>query len=139
SGSGGGYDVEIRALDRFANSCGCIDHRVNGLGTCKHIEGVLAALRRKPRSFRQAATEGNRRIEIFVGREGIAAPAVTFPVATDARIAAAKLWLKSFIGADGRGVSEPERLLKLVAHWPNAPADVRRVVRVSRHFDSWLA
>src|SRR5229473_362561 len=44
SGSGGFYEVEIRGLDGFVNSCGCIDHRVNGLGTCKHIEGVLAAL-----------------------------------------------------------------------------------------------
>ncbi|HEY6255953.1 MAG TPA: hypothetical protein VIY51_09195, partial [Xanthobacteraceae bacterium] len=43
SGSGGAYEVEIRTLDGFGNSCGCIDHRVNGLGTCKHIEGVLAA------------------------------------------------------------------------------------------------
>src|SRR5262245_27496523 len=41
SGSGGFYEVEVRSLDGLANSCGCIDHRVNGLGTCKHIEGVL--------------------------------------------------------------------------------------------------
>ena len=47
SGRGGFYEVEIRSLDRFVNSCGCIDHRVNALGTCKHIEGVLAALRRR--------------------------------------------------------------------------------------------
>src|SRR5437879_2169226 len=47
SGTGGAYEVEIRSLDAFNNSCGCIDHRVNGLGTCKHIEGVLAALRRR--------------------------------------------------------------------------------------------
>src|SRR5436189_2524884 len=43
SGSGGFYEVEIRDLDDLHNSCGCIDHRANGLGTCKHIEGVLAA------------------------------------------------------------------------------------------------
>ena len=44
STSGGGYEVEIRSLDGLTNSCGCVDHRVNGLGTCKHIEGTLAAL-----------------------------------------------------------------------------------------------
>ena len=49
SGSGGFYEVEIRDLDGFNNSCGCIDHRANGLGTCKHIEGVLAALRKRKR------------------------------------------------------------------------------------------
>ena len=45
SGSGRDYEVEIRDLTGRANSCGCIDHRVNGLGTCKHIEGVLSALK----------------------------------------------------------------------------------------------
>ena len=47
SPSGNVYEVEIRDLAGRTNSCGCIDHRVNGLGTCKHIEGVLAALRTK--------------------------------------------------------------------------------------------
>ena len=56
SASGGGYVVEIRSLDGLTNSCGCIDHRVNALGTCKHIEGALAALKRgKARAFRAAA------------------------------------------------------------------------------------
>src|SRR5215510_9106401 len=41
SASGASYDVEIRSLTAFVNSCGCIDHRVNGLGTCKHIEGAV--------------------------------------------------------------------------------------------------
>ena len=33
SGTGGVYEVEIRDLTGRTNSCGCIDHRVNGLGT----------------------------------------------------------------------------------------------------------
>ena len=49
------------------NSCGCIDHRVNGLGTCKHIEGVLAALRRRgARAFKAAAKARLPRVEIFL-------------------------------------------------------------------------
>jgi hypothetical protein len=60
SESGRSYEVEIRSLDLQLNSCGCIDHRVNGLGTCKHIEGVLAycaarMLGRLMRQSRQAA------------------------------------------------------------------------------------
>jgi len=50
STGGGNYEVEIRSLDQPLNSCGCADHRVNGLGTCKHIERVLARLR--PRDVR---------------------------------------------------------------------------------------
>ena len=75
SGGGGFYEVEIRSLEGFANSCGCVDHRVNGLGTCKHIEGVLAALRRRSaRAFREAAARGIPRIEIFVDRLGTSVP-----------------------------------------------------------------
>src|SRR6202163_4025549 len=71
SGTGGSYEVEIRNLDGSGNSCGCIDHRVNGLGTCKHIEGVLAALRRRGvRAFRAAAAAGGSRVEIFLDRRG---------------------------------------------------------------------
>ncbi len=47
SSAGGRYEVEIRDLAGRTNSCGCVDHRVNGLGTCKHIEGVLFALKKK--------------------------------------------------------------------------------------------
>src|SRR6266851_4068430 len=76
SGSGGFYEVEIRSLDGFANSCGCIDHRVNGLGTCKHIEGVLAALEgRRGKAFREAAAQqSSPRIEVYLDRRDAAAP-----------------------------------------------------------------
>mgnify|MGYP001569777621 FL=1 len=80
SGSGGFYEVEIRDLDGFSNSCGCIDHRANGLGTCKHIEGVLVALRqRKAKAFREAAARGNPRAEVFLDRRGAATPALMWP------------------------------------------------------------
>ncbi len=55
SGSGSSYDVEIRSLDGLTNSCGCIDHRVNGLGTCKHIEGVT---RRPAAAQREGGSRG---------------------------------------------------------------------------------
>jgi superfamily II DNA or RNA helicase len=43
--SGGQYRVSIRGFDVGDNSCECPDFRTNTLGTCKHIEAVLAALR----------------------------------------------------------------------------------------------
>jgi hypothetical protein len=71
STSGGIYDVEIRSLTLRENSCGCPDWRVNGLGTCKHIEGVLENLRRKgKRAFAAAAHAGNPRAEIFPAVDG---------------------------------------------------------------------
>ena len=36
SASGVSYEVEIRSLREPINTCGCPDHAVNQLGTCKH-------------------------------------------------------------------------------------------------------
>ena len=86
SESGGSYEIEIRNLDQHINSCGCIDHRVSGLGTCKHIEGVLAVLRRqdaaafdvvsKTRLRHDAIGAGSARVEIFLDRREAARPAL---------------------------------------------------------------
>ncbi|MFO0930703.1 MAG: DEAD/DEAH box helicase, partial [Gemmataceae bacterium] len=43
--TGGKYRVSIRGFDTGDNTCDCPDYRTNTLGTCKHIEAVLAALR----------------------------------------------------------------------------------------------
>jgi hypothetical protein len=65
SASGGAYEVEIRSLARRDNSCGCPDHRVNGLGTCKHVEAALASL-----SAAQKRKAAGQRIEVFLRRAG---------------------------------------------------------------------
>ena len=41
----GKYRVSIRGFDIGDNTCECPDFRKNTLGTCKHIEAVLTALR----------------------------------------------------------------------------------------------
>jgi superfamily II DNA or RNA helicase len=140
SASGASYDVEIRSLQAFANSCGCIDHHVNGLGTCKHIEGAIARLaHRRARAFRQAASAGSRRIEVFLNRRGSAAPAILWPAdGADADVAAARQWLEPHLEPDGALTRDPERIAALIAAWNDAPLSVRRTVRVSRHFTPWL-
>src|SRR5690349_9606469 len=47
SETGRSYEVEIRSRSCQDNSCGCPDFQVNGLGTCKHVEAVLARVRPK--------------------------------------------------------------------------------------------
>lgn len=80
STSGATYEVEIRSLILRENSCGCPDWRVNGLGTCKHIEGVLDALRRKgKRAFAAAGLAGSPRLEIFPAVDGSSAVHVRGP------------------------------------------------------------
>ena len=139
SGSGAFYDVEIRSLDDFANSCGCIDHRVNGLGTCKHIEGVLAALRQRGvKAFRAAAARGNPRIEVFLDRREAARPTLLWPAGDGRHMATARGWLASFVEPDGTLASDPNKVEALFSAWRAASADIRRLIRVSRHFSPWL-
>ena len=139
SGSGGFYEVEIRSLDGFVNSCGCIDHRANGLGTCKHIEGVLAALRqRNAKAFREAAARGNPRVEVFLDRRDAATPALMWPGGDGRHANAVSAWLASFIEPDGTLACDPSKVEALVSAWRVAPADIRRRIRVSRHFTPWL-
>src|SRR5215471_15874455 len=55
SGSGMTYSVEIRDVRQRQFACDCVDFRINGLGTCKHVEAVLWHLEgRFKRLFRTA-------------------------------------------------------------------------------------
>ena len=131
SATGGVYDVEIRDLVGRLNSCGCADHRVNGLGTCKHIEGALAALKKKGvRAFKAAAGQGSPRTEIFIRRDGD--PTVTLFGSLPSAEAGA--FLDPFLDEKGALTSDPDALARLVEAAPGAPAGVR----VSRHLKPWI-
>ena len=65
SSSGSSYVVEIRSFGEQINSCECRDYRVNRLGTCKHVEGLVHRLR-GDRAVRVRARQSSDRIEIFV-------------------------------------------------------------------------
>jgi superfamily II DNA or RNA helicase len=52
--TGGQYRVSIRGFEVGDNACTCPDFRTNTLGTCKHVEAVLAALSQEaPATIRQ--------------------------------------------------------------------------------------
>jgi hypothetical protein len=140
SASGGSYEVEIRSLTEQTNSCGCVDHRVNGLGTCKHIEGVIAAmLRGRAKSFRAAKTTGSPRVEVFLDRRGSGAPALAWPTDNPYRkFEAVREWLATYVAADGTLTQSPEQIESLIEAWETAPARIRSVLRVSRYFTPWL-
>jgi hypothetical protein len=66
SGSGLTYSVEVRDLRQRQFACDCVDFRINGLGTCKHVEAVLFYLgARFKRLFLQAAANGRGRLEVL--------------------------------------------------------------------------
>ena len=134
------HEVEIRSLAGLDNSCDCIDHRVNGLGTCKHIEGVLAALRRTGvRAFQQATRGGSPRTEVFLARQGDdPRPLLRRAAASEANGSPTEEWLAPYLTADGALDPCPERIACLVARWAEAPAEVRARLRVSRHLAPWI-
>lgn len=62
--TGGRYQVAIRGFEVGDNTCECPDFRTNTLGTCKHIEAVLATLR-------ESAGPGHQRRKAVVTRPEI--------------------------------------------------------------------
>jgi hypothetical protein len=65
SDSGLSYSVEIRDVRERQFHCDCVDFRINGLGTCKHVEAVLLHLQvRFRRLFDAAAKSGSNRLDI---------------------------------------------------------------------------
>jgi hypothetical protein len=137
SASGGAYDVEIRDLAKTANSCGCIDHRTNRLGTCKHIEGALAAIERgKKRAFHAAALTGSPRAEVFLDRRDEASPRLRLSAETPEAV---REWLQPWIVETGALVDDPAAIESLIAAFAEAPDEVRAHLRVSRHFGPWIA
>jgi len=139
SESGGAYEVEIRDLQGVSNSCGCADHRINGLGTCKHVEGVLAGLRRRGvRALGQAAARGPERVELYLRRDGEPRPELAWPRAESERTDAVRRWLAPHLDDEGRLRAEPADVGAVIQGLAGAPAPVRTALRVSRHFGPWL-
>jgi hypothetical protein len=65
SASGMTYSVEIRDVAGRQFSCECPDFRINGLGTCKHVEAVLNHLAaRHGRTFNRLMAAGSNRADI---------------------------------------------------------------------------
>ena len=128
SGSGVKYSVEIRDLDRRRFNCDCVDFRVNGLGTCKHVEAVLEQLEtRLPADYAAARAEGSPRIDLTPERAaqtlGVERGLERLPRA-----------LRRLFDQDGRltGGYLPEMALET---WKSVALPE---LRVSQEVDAWL-
>jgi hypothetical protein len=128
STSGMSYSVEVRDVKERQFACDCVDFRINGLGTCKHVEAVLNHLEaRFRRFFRIAEQSGSPRFDV-----------VPDPVANTLRILSngkpLPRPLREWFDADGamccellEDAVEQLRALKL----PD--------LRLSQEIDPWLA
>ncbi|HEY0555355.1 MAG TPA: DEAD/DEAH box helicase [Thermoanaerobaculia bacterium] len=131
SETGSSYEVEIRSLAERDNSCGCPDYEVNGLGTCKHVEAVLARVG----TARQTAKP---RIEVFLRRTGerpeVRAQGLERPDASRAMILADR-----YFTTKGALRGDPlVRLPALARALAAASPQVRAEIRLSRHLLPWV-
>jgi superfamily II DNA or RNA helicase len=132
SAEGSAYEVEIRSVVERDNSCGCPDYLVNGLGTCKHIEAVLA--RRGRRAHGKPASE---RVEVFLRRTG-ERPEVRVQWPEGSEPSPVRPLLSRFFTAEGRLRGNPAAALPALARAiAVAPPRVRRHIRLSRQLLPW--
>ncbi len=143
SSGGGGpdegreYRVEIRSLGERLNTCNCPDHRVNGLGTCKHVEAALLRLTGDGSGSASAAGEARPRVEIFLDRAA-APPRVRLlrPPARPSR--KVDDLLAPFFDAGGTLLAPPEAAVPALARLLEAaPRRVRERVRLSAELPPW--
>jgi len=89
------YRVAIRGLQPGDNFCSCPDYATNELGTCKHIEFVLARLKRK-RGAKAALAKGWRAVfsELYLRNDTVRA--VHFRAGSDCPPAVTKLAARLF-------------------------------------------
>jgi superfamily II DNA or RNA helicase len=138
SDAGSSYEVEIRSLTQHDNSCGCPDFQVNGLGTCKHVEAVLARVR-TPRLVRGG--RGESRIEVFLRRSGerpeVRAQWPGGPAGF--RRTGAFALVDRFFFPSGVLRGDPLTLLpELARALTAAPPRTRERIRLSRHLLPWV-
>ena len=140
SGSGRSYRVEIRSLAEPINSCDCPDHRINGLGTCKHIEALLVRLQhRRKRAYRAAAVEGSAYFEIFLDRRDHLVRIIWPPGSGRERRSRTRDILLPFFTDRNRLRGEPlDGLPALQRAINSAHASVKRRIRVSSELIAWL-
>ncbi|MGC4121994.1 MAG: SNF2-related protein [Myxococcales bacterium] len=119
SPSGRTYLVTLRAFDQAHNSCTCQDFALNLLGTCKHVEAVIASLesRRSTRKLLLAAREnGPRRSYLYLAHE----PTQQVRLRSRGRSLAAARFARRWFDGDGEPkVASPD-------DWPEVLAEARQ-------------
>ncbi|MCU7858488.1 MAG: DEAD/DEAH box helicase, partial [Candidatus Thiodiazotropha sp. (ex Lucinoma kastoroae)] len=132
------YRVEIRSLADPINSCDCPDHRVNGLGTCKHIEATLYRLQhRRKRAFHKASGKGCPTIEIFLDRRDHQVR-IYWPGGSRRRSMTRDLLVPFFTDSNILAGAPLDTLPAMERAINASPAHVRRRIRVSKELNSWL-
>jgi superfamily II DNA or RNA helicase len=127
SESGLTYSVEIRSVSQRRFSCNCVDFRINGLGTCKHVESTLLYLEaRHRRLYHLAQNDGEGRMDVV---PDLASGTLRIEGLTDKMPRA----LARIVDPDGIPcIEDPEEALVQLQH-AGVPS-----LRISQEVASWL-
>src|SRR5713101_2020498 len=130
SASGMTYSVEVRDLRQRHFACDCVDFRINGLGTCKHVEAVLLQLEaRYKKLFRAAASQAPGRIDIV---PDAATDSVRLLNGNGSCPRALKAWF------DGDGLLRNGHLEEMLTVAQQLAASEAPEVRLSQELGPWL-
>lgn len=132
------YSIEIRSLSSRENSCTCVDFRVSGLGTCKHIEAVLLGLSTSwPKKFRNLAATGSPHAEIFLRRAGRVEVALSVPQSLPGAV---RTLARRFFGSGGTLLGAPEDSVPPLARAiASLRGTARQRVRLAGAVTEWAA
>jgi len=130
SGSGLTYSVEVRDVGQRLFACNCVDFRINGLGTCKHVEAVLFHLEgRFKRLFRAAATNPSPRLDVVLDPSGASIRLLKGP-------GRAPAVLREWFDDDGAlCAGSPEEAIEALKR---LEARATPNLRISQELDPWL-
>lgn len=122
------YRAEVRDLLTRQFSCTCTDFRINGLGSCKHLEAILLQLGRRHRAEYKAAQRlGSPRVDIVPD-------AAAQGLRIDRNLTKLSRALRGYFDAHGlqRCDIEPETLLAQLR------ASRSRRLRISQDVPAWI-
>ena len=130
SGNGLTYSVEIRDVRQRQFACECVDFRINGLGTCKHVEAVLLHLgARFKRLFQAAAKKATPRFDVVPDP---ASDSVRLLTGDTAVPRALQVWF------DGSGTLRKGTPEEAIAALQQLEADKAPGLRLSQELGPWL-
>jgi SNF2 family DNA or RNA helicase len=93
------YTIQIRSLTERLNSCTCPDYRTNTIGTCKHIEGVLANLKEEfSDQWEEFVAQATPVAQMYVRHAERTTVRVTLPLPETARL---RTLLTRYFDAEG--------------------------------------
>lgn len=149
SPSGMTYRAEIRDLASRQFSCSCTDFRINGLGSCKHIEAILLQLARRQRAeFKAALRVPSSRVDIVAdaaaGGLRVERNAARLPPGLRTRFDGDGLQLKGLdpvelLEAMGASRSPSLRISQDVAPWIEARSRERDRILSRREYETGVA